>query len=89
MNYQIHFEGLDLDRNGPTGSASIRFRISTADGGFIATIPVHTGAREDGLEGMLARAHKSLASVFRELATQLDQMGGHYEKESTRYTPRQ
>ncbi len=85
--HKIQFEGLDLNRGGPNGSAIVRFRISNNEDTLIATIPVIVGAQNDGIEGMLARAHASLAEAMREWTTELDRMRDFYAKQAARYIP--
>ena len=78
---EVHFEGFDLDWDNQPGGAVVRFSIRERKGGsriLIGPISLPVGPSDDGISGMISRAHYQLSRELGLMAEQAEQMGKHY-----------
>lgn len=81
LAYHVQFQGFDLDPNNQPGGAIVRFNIAEVEDGvrhYRATVPIPVDPMEDGIGGMLSRAHTQLANVFRSMADQAERAAAYY-----------
>ena len=89
-NYFITFEGLDQIPN--SGDTVVRFKIVQIERDqniFETTLSFHVEAMNDGMSGMMVRAHDKLVNALRQMLWCAAQMRDHYKSEAARVGPKQ
>jgi hypothetical protein len=88
-NYWIEFAGFDKPYRS-TG-ANIRFDIIEQDGKkdhYRATLSFPVAAADDGLHGMIARAHDDLIDALRQMLFSSDKMRSYYRELASAKSPK-
>jgi len=88
-NIFLEFDGLDRHQGSSHANFRFRFVHKEQEQEFtMAVLSLPVSAADDGMEGMMVRAHDQLIRVLRQSLYVSDKMRQHYRSEAARYSPK-